>query len=178
MATNFALASNGSTATASTEAHAVNFPASSLINGIRHTNNQWGSGGGWSSQVGQALPQWIEIAFGQTRSINRIDVFTLDDGADSTSDPTLLETFSSYGIVDFKVQYWNGSTWIDLADVTGNDKVWRQFTFSSVSTTKIRIYITSVLNGEARLLEVEAWGELSVSEAKGLSGLSGLSGMI
>jgi hypothetical protein len=173
MSVNHALASNGSTASNSTTAGA-GFPASAVINGQRHTNNQWGSGGGWSSQTGLSMPQWIEIDFGATRSIDLINVFTLANAINYNTDPTLSDTFSSYGIVDFKVQYWNGSTWVDLATVTANDKVWRQFTFSSVSTTKIRIYVTAATAGEARIVEVEAWE--STGDTTPPSDVTGLGG--
>ncbi len=42
--------------------------------------------------------------------------------------------------------------------MTNNNLVWRQFTFGSVTTTKIRVYITGALNGYSRVMEVEAWG--------------------
>jgi hypothetical protein len=46
--------------------------------------------------------------------------------------------------------------------VTGNNKVWRQFTFMPITTTKIRV----VANGGAdntfsRVVEIEAWGSVS-----------------
>lgn len=154
--TNYALASNGSTATASSTAGA-NFGADRTINGYRHTNNNWnaaGAGGGWDAT---GSPNWVEVDFGTSRTIQEIDVFTLADAVNYNTDPTLSDTFSSFGIVEFNVDYWNGSTWVNIATVTSNNKVWRQFTFSPISTTKIRVY-TITGSGDHRLIEIEAWG--------------------
>ena len=74
MAINFALASQGSTATATSSAGS-GFPVSSVIDGFKHTNNAWTSGGGWSSAA--PPPQAVEVAFGQIRQIDTIDIFTL-----------------------------------------------------------------------------------------------------
>ncbi|MFS0726359.1 hypothetical protein [Paenibacillus sp. 1P07SE] len=48
--------------------------------------------------------------------IEEINVFTL---ADQTMNPgviTLYTTFSQYGIVDFDVQYWDGTTWLAVPE--------------------------------------------------------------
>jgi len=42
--------------------------------------------------------------------------------------------------------------------VTGNNKVWRRFTFAPVQTSKVRVLVHNALNGYSRLVEVEAWG--------------------
>ena len=42
-------------------------------------------------------------------------------------------------------------------DVTGNNKVWRKFTFTPISTTKIRVFVTNALAGYSRIAEIEAW---------------------
>lgn len=167
--TNWALASNGSTASASsTSTDGVGseaWGAGRTIDGTRHTNNNWNSlstpGGGWQSAGNPASsPEWVEIDFGASRSITRLDMITLADAVNYTSDPTLSDTFTSFGVTDFKFQYWNGSSWVDVGgtSVTGNDKVWRQFSGLSITTTKIRLYITAVLAGTARVVEIEAWG--------------------
>jgi len=74
--------------------------------------------------------------------------------------PTLSTTFSNQGIVDFDVQYWNGASWATVPNggVTGNNKVWRQFTFTAVTTTKIRAVVNNGLSSRSRITELEAWG--------------------
>ncbi|HYJ92330.1 MAG TPA: hypothetical protein VEV84_13550, partial [Pyrinomonadaceae bacterium] len=49
--------------------------------------------------------------FSGSKTISEIDVFTVQDNYSSPSEPTESMTFSSYGIKDFDVQYWNGSAW-------------------------------------------------------------------
>jgi len=59
------------------------------------------------------------------------------------SEPTETMTFSLYGITDYQVQYWNGSSWLTVpgGTVTGNNKVWRKLAFPNLTTDKIRVYI-------------------------------------
>jgi len=64
------------------------------------------------------------------------------------------------------VQYWNGSAWATVTggSVTGNNNVWRQFTFASISTSQIRVVINAGAdNAYSRAVEVEAWGHDAVS---------------
>ena len=57
------------------------------------------------------------------------------------------------------MQYWDGTNWATIpgGTVTGNDKVWRKFTFAALSTTKIRVWMNASADGWSRLAEVEAW---------------------
>jgi uncharacterized membrane protein len=69
-------------------------------------------------------------------------------------------TFTSWGLRTFEVQYWTGTAWASIpgASVTNNNLVWRKFTFTPVTTTKIRVHVTAALNGFSRMVELEAWG--------------------
>ncbi len=158
--TNVALSSNGASISASST-YAPNYPASALINGLRHTNNQYGNNGSWLAGIypSSSTPQTVEVTFPGSKTINEIDLFTMADAVNYNTAPALTDTFIDYGVVAFTVDYWNGSGWINLETVTGNNKVWRQFTFSPVSTTKIRVVVTQdgQRAGVAHLVEVEAW---------------------
>jgi len=129
------------------------YPVDSVINGSRKGN--WGNSGGWNSA--STVPQWVEIDFNAAYSISKINVFTLQDAYGSPSEPTLDMTFSVYGVTAFDIQYWNGSTWITINSITGNNKVWVQAIFSPITTNKIRIYINATIDGYARLVQVEAY---------------------
>jgi hypothetical protein len=148
---NVALATNGGVATASTTINS-SFPPSGAIDGNR-TTLQWASGGGWNSNG--AVPQWLQVDFQQAYAISEINVFTYG----SATTPTLSTTsnVTSFGIKDFSVQYWDGSAWQTISSVTGNTFVWQQFTFSPITTTKIRVYVTNTYDGTSRLIEVEAF---------------------
>jgi len=84
----------------------------------------------------------------------------MQDNYSSPVEPTPTLTFTSWGLRAFEAQYWTGAAWVDVPNgaVTSNNLVWRQFTFATVTTSKIRVYITGALNGYSRVIEVEAWG--------------------
>jgi hypothetical protein len=155
--TNYALASNLGVASAS-PSFAGSTP-SGANDGDRKGLNV-GKGGIWASAT-TGFPAWLEIVFNGSKSIDEIDVFTQQDNYMSPVEPTEDMTFSitsGYGLTGYEVQYWDGSKWMDVASVTGNDKVWRQFTFKAVTTTKIRVLTNASRDGYSRLVEVEAWG--------------------
>ncbi|HEX5071491.1 MAG TPA: Ig-like domain-containing protein [Vicinamibacterales bacterium] len=156
---NVALASNGAVALASSILGA-NYGPSGAINGDRKGLN-WGNGGGWNDATPYAGPDWIEVDFAGARTIDEINVFSMQDAYTAPVQPTLTMTFGYWGLRAFEVQYWNGTSWVAVPNgaVAGNDKVWRQFLFAPITTTKIRVWVTGALNGYARVIEVEAWGQ-------------------
>jgi hypothetical protein len=95
------------------------------------------------------------------KTIDEINVFSMQDNYSAPVEPTLAMTFGYWGLRAFEVQYWNGSAWVTVpgGSVTLNNKVWRQFLFTPITTTKIRVWITGALNGYSRVIEVEAWGQ-------------------
>jgi hypothetical protein len=151
---NVALAANGGTALAS-GTYSPNYPASSVINGDRK-GLSWDAGGGW---LDTASPDWLEIDFSGPKTIDEVDVFSLQDNPKAPSDPTPTMTFTTYGVTDFEVQYWTGSQWmpVPLGSVSGNNLVWRRVPFAALTTSRIRVWITGVLNGASRVVEVEAY---------------------
>lgn len=155
---NVARASNGGVATASSTL-GPNYPAASVINGDRRGLN-WGAGGGWNDGTQNAGPDWIEVAFNGSKTIDEVSVFSLQDTYTAPLEPTPTMTFFSFGLRAFQIQYWDGAAWVNIAGaaVTNNNLVWRKFNFTPVTTTKIRVFITGALNGYARSVEVEAWG--------------------
>ena len=109
-----ALPVNGGVASASSyfsDAYWGTFMPSNANNGERK-----GSGGViWmDNTLGYATPDWLEIDFSSSQTINQIDVVTRQDDLNNPVEPTLTQTFSLYGITAFEVQYWNGSTWVTV----------------------------------------------------------------
>ena len=155
---NVALPVHGSVATASSTL-ASNYLPGNAINGERAGANSTTGGvfNGWISN--QSQPQWLQVDFGQARSIHEIDVFMVQDNFQNPSPPTLNMTFTQYGLQAFEVQYWNGSSWVTVpgGSVTGNNKVWKQFNFAAVSTSRIRVLTNASPDNFSRLTEVEAW---------------------
>ena len=119
----------------------------------------WGAGGGWNNATPGLFPEALQINFSGTKTISEIDVFTVQDAYYAPSEPTASMTFSQYGITDFDVQYWNGAAWVTVSggSVSGNNLVWRKFTFASVATTAIRVNVRNALNSYSRIVEVEAY---------------------
>ena len=161
---NVALAANGGVATASSQLTA-NYPPSGAINGDRK-GISWGAGGGWNDGTSNTYPDWIEVAFNGSKTIDEVDVFSMQDSYTAPVEPTPTMTFTLWGLRTFEIQYWTGSSWAPIpgASITNNNLVWRRFTFTAVTTTKIRVFISAALNGYSRAIEVEAWGVTAMSE--------------
>ena len=136
-----------------------NYPPSGAINGDRRGLG-WGAGGGWNDGTLNTSPDWIEIAFAGSKTIDEVNVFSMQDNFSAPLEPTPTMTFTTWGLRAFQIQYWDGSAWVPIpgASITNNNLVWRRFTFTPVTTTRIRVHITAALNGYSRVIEVEAWG--------------------
>ncbi|HEV8589215.1 MAG TPA: discoidin domain-containing protein, partial [Pyrinomonadaceae bacterium] len=74
---NFALASNGSTATASSTYPGYGFTPAAAIDG-EHKGLNWLSGGGWHGG-NNSFPQWLQVDFNGSKTIDEVDVYTLQD---------------------------------------------------------------------------------------------------
>ena len=136
-------------------AAAFRYPA--IINNVR-TGANWGVGGGWNDSTGNAYPDWVQINFNGSKTIDHVVVYTIQDNYASPVEPTDTMTFSVYGITAFTVQGWNGSAWVTLGSVSGNNLVKRTVNFAAFTTDRIRINVTAALAGYSRITEVEAWG--------------------
>ncbi len=152
---NVALATSGGVASASST-YSSSFPVSAIINGDR-TGAGWGSGGGWNDVTAGTFPDWVQIVFNGQKTIDHVVVVTLQDNYQSPVLPTASTTFTKYGVTDFNVQAWNGSSWVTLGTVAGNNLVMRTVNFTAITTDRIRINITGALASYSRLVEVEAW---------------------
>jgi hypothetical protein len=151
--TNVALASAGAVATASS-AYSGSYPASAVIN-----DDRTGAKGYWNDQTFAAFPDWVQVVFSGTKAIDRVVVHTLQDNYLAATEPTDTQTFSLYGVTDFTVQGWDGSAWVTLGTVTGNNLVKRTVNFSTFTTDRIRINVNGSKDGYwSRIAEIEAWG--------------------
>jgi RHS repeat-associated protein len=174
--TNVASRTSGAVATASSEiaAGCDTWPARGANDGDRK-GAYWGGTGGWAdASAGNFSNDWLQIDFNGNQTIDEIDVFTLQDNYANPVEPTETTTFSSYGLTAFDASYWNGSSWVQIPEtvVTGNNKVWRKFTFSAITTSKFRVYgLAAIDNGFSRIAEVEAWSPTESSAGVGIQWL-------
>ncbi|MDQ3268299.1 MAG: Ig-like domain repeat protein, partial [Pseudomonadota bacterium] len=153
---NVALASVGAVASASSTWDS-SYPVLA-VNDNERSGAGWGSGGAWADATGGIYPDWVQINFNGSKSIDRIVVYTLQNDPSNPIDPPDTLTFSAYGVTDFTLQAWNGSAWITFATVTGNNLVKRTVTFPAVTTDGIRVTITNALQSFSRIAEIAAWG--------------------
>src|SRR5438876_520878 len=148
---NFALASKGTKASASSAA--AGYDPSGAIDGDRKGLN-FGKDGYWSSKTG-TFPEWLQIEFKGKRTITEIDVFTIQDNYASPAEPTPTMEFKTYGLTDFDVEEWvelsgvpfpggdSRGFWVPISGGSrrGNELVWNQVDLSAspVTATKIRV---------------------------------------
>ena len=154
---NYALASNGSTASASSTYNA-GFPVTSVIDN-RRSGSGWGNGGGWNDLTTAAFPDWVQINFNGPKTIDHVVVYTVQDNFASPTEPTDSMTFTLFGMTAFDVQAWNGATWVTLGSVRNNRFVKRTVSFAPYTTSSIRIVGVGAADGAwCRITEIEAWG--------------------
>ena len=153
-----ALAANGAVATASSTGTGSGFSTTGAING--NNRGPWGNGEGWNDATPGSVPDWIQVDFAGSKTIDEINVFSLHDNYATENTPTETQTFTLYGLLAFNVQYWNGSSWTTVpgGGVTGNNKVWRKFTFAPITTNKIRVTINATPDAWSRVVEIQAFG--------------------
>jgi hypothetical protein len=153
---NFALAANGAIATASSSFGAGYMPAATIDN--KRSGAGWANGGGWMDGTRNVFPDWLQVKFNGTKTIDRVVVYSVQDNFVNPVEPTDTMTFSLYGLSDFLVQGFNGVSWVTLATVSGNNRVKRAVTFTPYATDRIRVLANRGGGGYSRVTEVEAWG--------------------
>ena len=133
---NYALATNGSTATA-TSTYLEYYPAKAINGDV----TGWFDGAwqGWHSVGYVGLPQDFIVNFNDIREIDEIDMFTIQDEYQTPSTPTLEMTFSLYGITAYTISY----------DSTGPTIGFRLFL--SLATIKFGASIHFLLSWPTRL---------------------------
>ena len=89
---NAALAANGAITRASSS-YATTYASSGVVNGER-SGLGWGQNGGWNDGTASVFPDWVEVEFYGTETLDQIDVFTLQDLYSSPSTPTPTMTFT------------------------------------------------------------------------------------
>jgi len=156
--TNFALASNGAVASASSS-----YPGSApsgAIDGDRKGLNP-GKDGYWTSKDGTS-PQWLEVDFSGYKTITEIDQFTMQDDYASPVEPYPTMEFKTYGLTGFDVYGWIESGWAPLPwSRRGNKLVWSQLELSTspITVSKIRVKCVGSPDSYSRIAELEAWGK-------------------
>jgi len=152
---NVAAAANGGAATASSSW--AGYPPGAVNNGDRR-GTPYGGGGTWSDGSGSVFPDWVQVDFAGAKTIGEIDVFGLQDNRSAPAEPTPAFTCGGCPL-DFTVQYWTGVAWQAVPNgvVRNNTLVWRAFTFTPLTTSRIRVLVERSATGWAELAEIEAY---------------------
>ncbi len=151
---NWALAANAARATASSQD--PRYPAGGAIDGVRDDTG-WGRVHGWASRAGQSLPQWLQVDFGQMRTVTQVVVISYQHEASP-------ETATKWGVIEYQIQAWDAEVADWKTVVTRSSgragKVRVHDLARPVHTAKLRIKVTRVASrdGRVRLLQLEAWG--------------------
>jgi len=151
--TNLAL---GAVASASST-FSPNYPVRAINNNER-AGKVFGQGGTWADATLNAWPDWVQLDFGGQKTIDRVVVYSVQTDYANPVEPTDTTTFANRGVQDFSVQAWNGTAWVTLATVTGNNLVKRTVTFAPYATDRVRVLITKAAATLSQLAEVEVWG--------------------
>lgn len=155
---NVALAANKAAAVASST-H-TNYVAAYAINGDRTGKPSNSPVQYWNDGTSSTSPDSLEITFNKKSLINKVNVFSVQDNYLNPTEPDKEMTFTKYGLVDFRVEVWVNEAWAAIPDnkgiATGNNKVWKQFTFPTIETSKIKIVVTKSMDQWVRIAEVEA----------------------
>jgi hypothetical protein len=151
--TNVALATNGGLASASSQLSGGT--PSIAVDGVKN----WATSGAWKDATPDSYPDWLQVDFNSSKTINEINVYAVTDNFSSPVNPTEGETFNYYGITSFDFQYWNGSAWttVQNGNITNNNKVITKVVFPAVTTTKVRVVVNSAQASYSRIVELEAW---------------------
>jgi hypothetical protein len=150
---NAALSANGASASASSE-FSVDYAASFSING--HLTAFPDSTGFWHS--GNFATHTLTIAFGQSRTINKIILYAQNDDYANQTVPVDGQT-GMYAVRAYTVEVYTGSAWVQVGAVGPSNAILKNtFNFAAVTCTQMRFLITSGSGDQyARVCEVEAW---------------------
>ncbi|MBK8571015.1 MAG: fibronectin type III domain-containing protein [Nitrosomonadales bacterium] len=135
----------------------------SAVNNNQRTGTPGGTGGGWRDATFNAYPDWVQINFGGTKTVDRVVVYTLQDNYTTLIEPTDTLTLAP-GVTGFTVQGWNGSAWITLATVSGNNLVKRKVNFAAFTNRPDSGKRYQRTLQPFRITEIKAW-DVAVSGA-------------
>jgi hypothetical protein len=155
---NVALATSGATAIASTT---YPFGGGVYNPAVAIDGNRKGGLSYWNDYTIFETPDWLQINFQGEKTINSIEVFSIQDAYTSPAEPNGTMTFSNFGLVDFDVQYFSAisGTWATVPNgsIRNNNLVWRTISFPAVATSNIRVVVLRASDGYTRVVEIEAW---------------------
>ncbi len=113
---------------------------------VNDGNNSTALGGftSWVNDTGVAMPQWLELQWGQVMTISRVDLYTTQ----------------GYSIKDYDIEYWTGTTWVKAALIRNNTATSNSLAIAPIQTFRLRILALSGPTNQinhARINELEVY---------------------
>ena len=130
----------GSTVSSSTST--MNGSLSYLVDGVTLDQTN-------TSRWRGAAPNTIDVDFGTPQNIASAVIST----------GYFNGTFFDSQVASFSLQYWNGSSFVNIsgASITGNINSQVTFIFSTISTQKVRLVTQATSDTFARYMEIQVW---------------------
>ena len=130
----------------------------SAVNNNERTGANWGNGGGWNDATND-VPDWVQINFNGSKTIDRVVVYTLQDNynnpdrAHRRADLLAVRRHRLHRRRDGTAA--PGSPWPPSPATTWSSA---PSTFTAFTTDRIRVSVTNALQSYSRITEIEAWG--------------------
>ena len=105
----------------------------------------------WVADTKATGPQWLEIDFAGPKKLSTVTVYTV---AFANWTP------ANSGIRDWEVQIWDGKDWHTVDSIKGNQRVSQISRLKGATTDRIRILVTGTNDplGTIGIMEVQAYG--------------------
>ena len=109
----------------------------------------------WTCQGSPHKTDWIEVDFGDQRTLHTVKLYLLDD-SDIPDSPIAVPQ-------SIRVEYWTDNGWQELnrqmtaGKISGHKPL--TLTFSPIETRKLRATLVHSAGGFSGLTELEAWGD-------------------
>lgn len=118
-----------------------------------------------------AMPDWLQVNFSGTKTINQINLFLTPNLTSHPSTPTTAYSLATLAtnmintagnLRGFTLEYWTGAAWAAIPNsepsttVSNNSRMWIEFKFPNISTDRIRLNATDSSDGYTRVSEIEA----------------------
>ena len=109
----------------------------------------------WVSDPAETMPQWLALSFAEPTQINSVSIVFDTDMSNPGTCWTIKRPTVSQCVKDYTVEVFDGSSWVKVADVTGNFMRKRDHRFDTITAHKLRITVTETWGDpSARITEV------------------------
>lgn len=98
--------------------------------------------------------KWLEVDLGATYSVSGIRFFTGDYAEPGPDNGWTRRNVYRDALPAYRLQQWNGSSWMDIVSRNANTRAAVDETFNPVSTSKVRLLLDAGPASQIRLYEI------------------------